>query len=47
MQAAGWPLEVAEPLTEKTWGRGCVIFGEQKNEERNSESSLRTGKCFG
>ena len=26
-------LQVIEPLTEKTWGRGCVIVGEQKNKE--------------
>ena len=35
-----------EPLTEKTWGQGCVIFGEQKNKERNVKTPLRTGKCF-
>ena len=23
---------IIEPLTEKTWGRVCAIFGEQKNE---------------
>ena len=26
-------LKTIEPLTEKTWGRGCVIFGEPKNKE--------------
>ena len=29
-----------EPLTETTWGRACVIFGEQKNKERNGETPL-------
>ena len=33
-------------LTEKTWGQECVIFGEQKNKERNGETSLRTEKYF-
>ena len=27
------PPQVIEPLIEKTWGRGCVIFGEQKTKE--------------
>ena len=27
------PIQIIEPLTEKTWGRGCVIFGEQKNKK--------------
>ena len=40
------PLQVIEPLTEKTWGRGCVNFGEQKNKKRNGETPLRTGKYF-
>ena len=30
-----------EPLTEKTRGRGCVIFGEQKNKERNGETPFK------
>ena len=30
----------------KNWGRDCVIFGEQKNKERNGETPLRTGKYF-
>ena len=37
-------LAIIEPMTEKTWGRGCVIFGERKNEERNGETPLRTRK---
>ena len=40
------PLQIIEPLTEKTWGQGCVIFGERKNKERNGETPLRTGKYF-
>ena len=24
------PLQVIEPMTQKNWGRGCVIFGERK-----------------
>ena len=35
-----------EPLTEKTWGQSCVIFGEQKNKERNGETPLRRRKYF-
>ena len=30
-------LQIIEPLTEKTWRRDCVIFGKQKNKERNGE----------
>ena len=26
------PLQIIEPLTEKTWGQGCVIFGEHKKQ---------------
>ena len=33
-------------MTEKTWGRGCVTFGERKNNERNGETPLRTVKYF-
>ena len=40
------PLQIIEPLTEKTWERDCVIFGEQKNKERNGETSLKTGEYF-
>ena len=40
------PLRIIEPLTEKTWVRGYVIFGERKNKERNGETPLRTGKYF-
>ena len=36
----------AEPLTARTWGQGCVIFGEQKNKEQNGETRLRTSKYF-
>ena len=25
------PPQIIKPLTEKTWGQGCVIFGERKN----------------
>ena len=32
------PLQIIEPLTEKTWGRDCAIFGEQKNKRRNGET---------
>ena len=35
-----------EPLTEKTWGQGCVIFGERKNKERSGETPLRRRKHF-
>ena len=35
-------LQIIELLTEKTWGRGCVIFGEQKNKDRNGETPLRS-----
>ena len=40
------PLQIIEPLTEKTWGQGCVIFGERKNKERNGETALRRRKYF-
>ena len=40
------PLQIIETLTEKTWGRDCVIFGERINRERNGETPLRTGKYF-
>ena len=40
------PLQVFESLTEKTWVRGCVIFGEQKNKEWNGETPIRMGKYF-
>ena len=39
-------LQVIEPLTEKTWGRGCVIFSEQKKQKRNGKTPLRTGEYF-
>ena len=35
------PLQIIESLTEKTWGQGCVTFGERKNIERNSEAPSR------
>ena len=38
------PLQIIEQLTEKTWGQGCVIFGERKNKERNGETPLRRRK---
>ena len=41
------PLQITEPLTEKTWGQGCVIFGERKNKEQNGETPLRMIKIFG
>ena len=37
------PLQIIEPMTEKTWGGGSVIFGEQKNKERNGETPLGMG----
>ena len=40
------PLQIIEPLTEKTWGQGCVIFDEWKNKERNGETPLKTRKYF-
>ena len=40
------PRKVIEPLTGKTSGRDCVIFGEQKSKERNGETPLRTRKYF-
>ena len=40
------PAEIIEPLTEKTWGQGCVIFGERKNKERNGKTPLRRRKYF-
>ena len=40
------PLQIIEPLTEKTWGQGGVIFGERKNKERNGETPLRRRKYF-
>ena len=39
-------LQIIKLLTEKTWGQGCVIFGEQENKERNGETRLRTRKYF-
>ena len=40
------PLQIIEPLTEKTSGQGCIIFGERKNKGRNGEPPLRTRKYF-
>ena len=40
------PPQIIEPLTEKTWGQGCVIFGKRKNKERNGETPLRRRKYF-
>ena len=40
------PLQIIEPLMEKTWGQGCVIFCERKNKERNGKTPLRTRKYF-
>ena len=34
-------LQIIERLTKKIWGRGCVIFGEQKNELIFSFESLK------
>ena len=39
-------LQIIKPLTAKTWGQGCVKFGERKNKERNGETPLRTSKHF-
>ena len=34
-----WRQKYSPPqLTEKTWGQGCVIFGERKIKERNGET---------
>ena len=39
------PLQVIKPLIEKIWGRDSVIFGEQKNKERNGE--IKNGEmCY-
>ena len=47
MTSKSWsPPQIIEPLTEKTWGQGCVIFGERKNKERNGETPLRRRKYF-
>ena len=40
------PLQIIEPLTEKTWGQGCVIRGERKNKKRKGETPLRRRKYF-
>ena len=40
------PAEIIEPLTEKTWGQGCVIIGERKIKERNGKTPLRRRKYF-
>ena len=40
------PLQIIEPLMEKTWGQGCVKFCERKNKERNGKTPLRTRKYF-
>ena len=40
------PLQIMEPLTKKTWGQGCVMFGERKNKERHGETPLRRRKYF-
>ena len=40
------PLQIIEPLTDKTWGQFYVIFSERKNKEQNGETLLRTGKYF-
>ena len=42
-----WRQKYSPPqLTEKTWGQGCVIFGERKIKERNGETPLRRRKYF-
>ena len=38
--------EIIELLNEKTWGQGCVIYGERKNKERNGETPVRRKKYF-
>ena len=38
------PLQIIEPLTEKTWGRGCVNFGERKT--KKCLNSLKNGDYF-
>ena len=37
------PAAFIEPLTEKTWGKGCVIW-RLKNKEQNGEIPLRKWK---
>ena len=38
-------LRVIEPLTKKTWWRGCVIFGEQKNKAK-WRNSFKNAEIF-
>ena len=38
-------LQIIKQLTEKTWDE-VVIFGEEKNKERNGKTPFRTGKYF-
>ena len=39
--------QIIEPLTEKTWGQGCVMFGERKNkDQRNGKTPLKKGEIF-
>ena len=33
------------PSEFKSWGRGCILFGE-RNKERNGETPLKTGRYF-
>ena len=42
-----WRQKCCPRETEKTWGQGCVIFGERKNKEQNGETPLRMIKIFG
>ena len=40
------PLQIIGLLIEKTWGRGCVIFGEQKNKKAKWLNSFKNGEIF-
>ena len=39
------PLQIIEPMTEKTWGQDCVIFGEQKT-KREMAKLLKNGEIL-
>ena len=38
------PQQIIEPLAEKTCGRDCVIFSEQKNKEKTTKVVQRRPK---
>ena len=39
------PLQIIEPLMEKTWGQGCVIFGERKKRAK-WQNSFKNEEIF-